>query len=87
MDKNWYGSTSEIERDARNDTYSLETFSKIIYCTRYDGQLVDGDPTRSGIYLLCRTMDGRQDRAGLSVLGVALGTYLARRRFFLDSSL
>jgi hypothetical protein len=86
MDKNWYGSTSEIERDARNDTHSLETFSKIIFRTRYDGQLVDGDPTRSGIYLLCRTMNGGQDRAGLSVLGVALGTYLAPRRFFLDSS-
>jgi hypothetical protein len=86
VDKNWYGSTSEIERDAGYDTHSLETFSKIIFRTRYGGQLVDGDPTCSGIYLLCRMMNGGQDGAGLSVLGVALGAYLTPRRFFLDSS-
>jgi hypothetical protein len=53
VDKNWYVSTSEIERDAGNDAHALETFSKIIYSTRYGGQLVDGDPTCSGICLLC----------------------------------
>jgi hypothetical protein len=38
VDKNWYGSISAIELDIGNATHSLETFSEMIYLTRYGRQ-------------------------------------------------